>query len=80
LSSLLRGEIGTYFSAWMGRDKLRGMSRWRDVVDWVGGYPYEYAAPDEIFSFFRKRGFSMTKLFCKGVGFGCVEYVFERID
>lgn len=30
---------------------LRGMSAWRDVVDWVGGYPFEVATPEEIFRF-----------------------------
>ena len=25
-----------------------GWSRWRDVVDWVGGDPYEVASPQEI--------------------------------
>ena len=35
----------------------RGMSPWRDVVDWVGGYPYEVAKPEEGFDYFRIRGF-----------------------
>ncbi len=24
------------------------MSRWHDLVDWVGGYPFEVAAPDAV--------------------------------
>src|SRR5206468_1220503 len=35
----------------------RGMNRWHDLVDWVGGYPFEVAAPDELFDFCRHRGF-----------------------
>lgn len=35
------------------------MSKWRDIVDWVGGYPYEAAKADEVFAFFRARGFSL---------------------
>ena len=35
---------------------LRGMSLWHDVVDWVGGYPFEVAKPEEIFDFFYERG------------------------
>jgi hypothetical protein len=26
------------------------MSAWRDVVDWVGGYPFEVAKPEEFFA------------------------------
>ena len=52
--------------------------RGHDVIDRVGGYPFEYAAPDEIFSFYRERGFALTKLVCKGAGSGCVQYVFEK--
>ncbi len=78
VSSLLTGNIADYVLGWTRVDTKRGMSRWRDVIDWVGGYPYEYASPDEIFSFFRNRGFVLNQLVCKGAGFGCVEYVFER--
>jgi 2-polyprenyl-6-hydroxyphenyl methylase/3-demethylubiquinone-9 3-methyltransferase len=56
----------------------RGMSRWRDIVDWVGGYPYEFARPEEIFDFYRERGFTLIKLKCGGVGLGCNEFVFVR--
>ena len=56
----------------------RGMSRWRDIVDWVGGYPYEFARPEEIFDFYRERGFTLIKLKCGGVGLGCNEFVFIR--
>jgi 2-polyprenyl-3-methyl-5-hydroxy-6-metoxy-1,4-benzoquinol methylase len=80
LSSLLAGRLGDYLRGWTRVDAARGMSRWHDVIDWVGGYPFEYAAPDEIFNFFRERGFDLTKLVCKGAGSGCVEYVFEKSD
>jgi 2-polyprenyl-6-hydroxyphenyl methylase/3-demethylubiquinone-9 3-methyltransferase len=53
------------------------MSHWRDLVDWVGGYPYECAKPDAIFSFFHERGFVLDKLRIGG-GLGCSEYVFSR--
>ena len=28
---------------WRGYASKRGMSPWRDVVDWVGGYPFAAA-------------------------------------
>jgi 2-polyprenyl-6-hydroxyphenyl methylase/3-demethylubiquinone-9 3-methyltransferase len=38
------------------------MSRWHDMVDWVGGYPFEVASPEAIFDFYRDRGFTLTRL------------------
>ena len=54
------------------------MSRWHDILDWVGGYPYEFATPDAIFDFYRARGFTLTRMACGGVGLGCNEVVFQR--
>jgi len=57
----------------------RGMSFWQDLVDWVGGYPFEVATPDKIFDFFRERGFMLTRLrTCRG-SLGCNEFVFQKI-
>ena len=67
-----------YVQRWTRYNKNRGMSHWRDIIDWVGGYPYEVATPDEIFDFYRERGFILTKLKCGGVGLGCNEFVFLR--
>lgn len=57
---------------------LRGMSAWRDVVDWVGGYPFEVAKPEEIFRFYRDRGFVLTNMATCGGALGCNEFVFSR--
>jgi SAM-dependent methyltransferase len=74
----LRGRPQDYLRSWVNYRHLRGMSKWHDVIDWVGGYPYEFATPDELFDFYRSRGFSVSKLKCGGVGLGCNELVFER--
>jgi SAM-dependent methyltransferase len=58
--------------------KHRGMSLWRDLIDWVGGYPFEVAKPEEIFDFYRARGFALLRLrTCAGT-LGCNEFVFEK--
>lgn len=80
LRSLVTLKPGEYVRSWTQYDKNRGMSRWRDIVDWVGGYPYEVATPEEIFDFYRARGFRLTKMKCGGVGLGCNEFVFVRDD
>ena len=78
LSALVGGRLFKWLRTWRGTGIARGMSRWRDIVDWVGGYPYEAAAPEEIFEFYKARGFRLSKLKCGGVGLGCNEFVFER--
>jgi len=77
--ALARLRPQEYVRRWTDYDRNnRGMSRWRDIVDWVGGYPYEVATPDQIFDFYRARGFTLTRLKCGGVGLGCNEFVFVR--
>ncbi|MEV0322471.1 class I SAM-dependent methyltransferase [Streptomyces sp. NPDC050658] len=57
----------------------RGMSRRHDLVDWVGGYPFEVASPEQVFGFCRDRGFHLRHMkTCKG-GIGCNEFVFRRL-
>ena len=74
----LRLRPGDYARLWTDYRSRRGMNRWHDILDWVGGYPYEFATPDEIFDFYRARGFALTRMKCGRVGLGCNEFVFER--
>ncbi len=55
---------------------LRGMSYWHDLVDWIGGYPFEVATPDEVFEFCRDRGFKLKALKTSGGGIACNQFVF----
>jgi 2-polyprenyl-3-methyl-5-hydroxy-6-metoxy-1,4-benzoquinol methylase len=66
------------FHQWRDYVRQRGMSPWHDVVDWVGGYPFEVAKPEEIFSFYRKRGFSLEVLSTCGGTLGCNQFVLRR--
>ena len=74
----LSGRPLDYLKLWTRHGRDRGMNRWRDAVDWVGGYPYEVATPEAVFDFCRERGFTLKTLKCGGVGLGCNEFVFER--
>lgn len=67
-----------------GSSLRRGMSAWHDQHDWLGGYPYESATPDEVRNLLTPHGFVLLRqnLF-KGsrlglLGVGCNEYVFQR--
>jgi 2-polyprenyl-6-hydroxyphenyl methylase/3-demethylubiquinone-9 3-methyltransferase len=62
---------------WEGRGQ-RGMSIHAGIQDWVGGYPFEVARPEEIFRFYRDRGFALRELTTCGGKHGCNQFVFER--
>jgi 2-polyprenyl-3-methyl-5-hydroxy-6-metoxy-1,4-benzoquinol methylase len=57
----------------------RGMSLWYDMLDWLGGYPFEVARPEAILEFLTPDGFSLEKLKTCGGRYGCNEFVFRRI-
>jgi 2-polyprenyl-3-methyl-5-hydroxy-6-metoxy-1,4-benzoquinol methylase len=78
LRSLLTLQMRQYVKSWTRYNERRGMNRWRDIIDWVGGYPYEVAKPEEVFTFCKARGFTMTNIRCGGVGLGCNEFVFVK--
>jgi SAM-dependent methyltransferase len=71
---------GKPFHTWLNysKESMRGMSPWRDLVDWVGGLPFEVATPEQIFNFFRARGFELERLKTAGGGFACNEFVFHK--
>ena len=56
----------------------RGMSLWHDMIDWLGGYPFEVARPERVLRFFRDRGFMLTEMTTCGGRMGCNEFVFKR--
>jgi SAM-dependent methyltransferase len=71
---------GKPFHTWRNYSKTssRGMSPWRNVVDWVGGLPFEVATPEEIITVYGGQGFTLEQLkTCEG-GHGCNEFVFRK--
>lgn len=58
--------------------KVRGMSKVHDWYDWLGGLPFEVATPEQIFDFFRDRGFELVRLKTCGGGLGCNEFVMTK--
>jgi SAM-dependent methyltransferase len=64
--------------------RTRGMSFHHDIHDWLGGYPYESASPEEMVGFLSRRGFDIERSFerpaaVKGIfGSHCDEYVARR--
>jgi SAM-dependent methyltransferase len=56
----------------------RGMDFYHDIVDWVGGYPYEYASAQELTDHVESLGFKTLKVISARVPTGCNEFVFRR--
>jgi 2-polyprenyl-6-hydroxyphenyl methylase/3-demethylubiquinone-9 3-methyltransferase len=40
----------------------RAMDTHHDLLDWIGGLPYEVASPEEITSFCEARGFVLKRI------------------
>jgi 2-polyprenyl-3-methyl-5-hydroxy-6-metoxy-1,4-benzoquinol methylase len=80
IKTLVRLRPMDYVRTWTEYQRQRGMSRFHDLVDWVGGYPFEVATPERIFDFYRERGFELTKLTTCGGGLGCNQFLFRRAD
>ena len=66
------------FYTWRNYFLQRGMSPHRDVVDWVGGYPFEVAKPETIIHFLIKRNYRLKRLKTCGGGKGCNEFLFIK--
>jgi 2-polyprenyl-6-hydroxyphenyl methylase/3-demethylubiquinone-9 3-methyltransferase len=58
----------------------RGMKFFTDVIDWVGGYPFEVATPARVEEYLRARGFALTWQHVVGHRHGCNEFVFRRVS
>ena len=76
-ADLVHGKMP--FATWR-RQSARGMNPWYDWIDWLGGYPFEVARPEDIFDFYRRHGFRLERLVtCQG-GWANNEFVFHAPD
>jgi len=74
VADVLRGRNPFFRYKGVGK---RGMTVYYDVVDWIGGWPFEVAAPEEIFRFVKGHGYELTELITCGGKHGCNEFVFR---
>ncbi len=58
-----------------GRD--RGMSARYDELDWIGGFPFEFASYDSLASYFTARGFTVINS-KRNASWGCNEIALQR--
>lgn len=74
-----------YLAKWLvtgenPKKKERGMDFYHDLVDWIGGYPYEYATIKEIVKLAEDHGFTTIKTQPAQVPTGCNEFVFIEMQ
>jgi len=77
---LRQRDLRGYLRTWPDykQSSVRGMSRWHDWIDWIGGFPYERATVEAIVDVFAANGFRLAKLVDRRAGYGCNEFVFRR--
>ncbi|PYS84881.1 MAG: SAM-dependent methyltransferase [Acidobacteria bacterium] len=61
--------------AW-NEKRVRGMDTYHDLVDWLGGLPYEVASKEEVVGFCRERGFVLKTINERPEG-ACSDYLFS---
>ena len=74
------GHPKRYIHGWTRYRSARGMSRWRDLVDWYGGLPFEEAGPGEVVNHVIAQGFTVRHMVTAGRRLGCNEFLLERTD
>ncbi|MDX2192462.1 MAG: class I SAM-dependent methyltransferase, partial [Gemmatimonadales bacterium] len=81
---LLRGFVADVvwgrnpLARYTGYRKGRGMSVVHDWKDWLGGYPFEVAKPEELLEPILGQGWSLVKLHTTRGDEGCIQVVFRR--
>ena len=55
----------------------REMSAKFDRIDWIGGFPYEFASFETLAAYFKARGFSVINA-KRNTSLGCNEMVLQR--
>lgn len=55
----------------------RGMSAKYDEIDWIGGFPYEFASFETLTAYFKARAFSVLNA-KRNTSLGCSEMVLQR--
>lgn len=61
------------------RKDRRGMSVLRDMIDWIGGFPFEFATYDVLENYMGARGFHLLRG-SRASSLGCHEMIFRRVS
>lgn len=59
-------------------NKERGMDFMHDLIDWIGGYPYEYASRQSMAEFASCQGLTLLRFNPASTPTGCNKFVFRK--
>lgn len=69
-----------FFREGLRDENQRGMHWYYDALDWLGGWPYEYASIDEIHNYLTRMGLTELKTIpCQGMT-GCNQFVYRKTE
>ena len=74
-SRLLKGKNPFTWNKKTGR----GMNIYHDIIDWLGGLPYEVATKEEIINFCKEKGLQLKKMEEAHHEGGCSIYLFTKV-
>lgn len=60
-------------------EKSRGMNTYHDIIDWLGGLPYEVASLEEVKAFLTPKGFDLIRYNIQGEG-GVSVYLLSKMS
>ena len=78
LKQMIRLQPLSLFAA-RPKTQVRGMSVKYDMLDWIGGFPYEFASFDTLQEYFRAQGFTVLNAQRRS-SLGCHELVLQRSE
>jgi 2-polyprenyl-3-methyl-5-hydroxy-6-metoxy-1,4-benzoquinol methylase len=77
LKHTLRLRPQVALAPWLRDRRERGMSARFDWIDWIGGFPFEFASFETLQAHLESRGFTLSNA-RPTTGWGCHELVFRR--
>ncbi len=66
------------FATWRHYAARRGMSPWHDVIDWVGGYPFEVCSPADLQAWATRTELTVLRMTTVGKRLGCNQFTLRR--
>ncbi len=78
IKKILLLDLKSFFDYILHVKKNRGMSFYFNMLDWIGGFPYEYSSFENLKQYCENKGFKVIK-YKKNNSLGCHQIVFKKI-